>query len=204
MTLQSLANIPRTRFAEAADESHPLAKEISDEIKYLANERGCMIALRLQKLCESKIYDQACSLAARALRALRSCNSKHSLRRTTSPSQQGYILDLYLVLLYYLRRPFEFMAEIRALDLKHAVAFCGRYPPQPQQIVQRLLPYYGLVIDKALQIFLAQFLSTKLATDEDQLLRSLCVDWMNRNLCHANYQQRLRHLVTLCTAISKM
>lgn len=157
-----------------------------------------MIALRLQKLCESRLYEMACTLAARTLRALRSCPSRHPLRRTTSPSQIGYIHDLYLVLLYRLGKYVSFLDELRSMDLQAAVGFAGRNPPQREQAVNRLVPLYEPVLDTALQVFLTRFLSTKLAGNQTVQLRGLCLLWVRRNNRCAHFWKHWRHLVTLC------
>lgn len=180
------------------DPQHPLAIRIARDIEYLTGERGCMIALRLQKLCESRLYEMACMLAGRTLRALRSCPARHPLRRTTSPSQIGYIHDLYLVLLYRLGKYINFLEELRAMDLASAVGFCARNPPQPEQAVARLMPLYDPVLDMALQVFLTRFLSQKLLGNHDVLLRGLCILWVRRNSNKDHYWKHWRHLVTLC------
>lgn len=180
------------------DPKNPLAIRIAKDIEYLTSERGCMIALRLQKLCESRLYEMACMLAGRTLRALRTCPARHPLRRTTSPSQIGYIHDLYLLLLYRLGKYINFLEELRSMDLVSAVGFCARNPPQPEQAVNRLLPYYDPVLDMALQVFLTRFLSTKLTGNNDVLLRGLCSLWVRRNSTKDHYWKHWRHLVTLC------
>lgn len=181
------------------NEPHPpLAVRIAKDIEYLTSERGCMIALRLQKLCESRLYEMACMLAGRTLRALRSCPARHPLRRTTSPSQISYIHDLYLVLLYRLGKYINFLEELRAMDIVTAVGFCARNPPQPEHAVNRLLPFYDPVLDMALQVFLTRFLSTKLTGNHDVLLRGLCSLWFRRNNTKDHYWKHWRNLVKLC------
>lgn len=181
------------------DPQNPLTVRIAKDIEYLTSERGCMIALRLQKLCESRLYEMACMLAGRTLRALRTCPARHPLRRTTSPSQIGYIHDLYLLLLYRLGKYINFLEELRAMDLATAVGFCARNPPQnPEQTVNRLMKFYDPVLDMALQVFLTRFLSAKLTGNQDVLLRGLCSLWVRRNSNKDHYWKHWRHLVTLC------
>lgn len=59
-----------------------------------------MIALRLQTLCETKCFDIAKNYAQKALRAIKSCDANHSLKKNTSVRQYAFIFDVYLALLF--------------------------------------------------------------------------------------------------------
>lgn len=158
-----------------------------------------MVALRLQKLCETRLYSMACSLAGNFLRVLRTCSPRHPLRRTISPAQLGFVNDLHLVVLYRLRRYETVLAGVRAMDLPAAIAYCGRHPPRIDQVAARLHTYYDRVMDSALQVFLTRFLSagTTRPPGDDAGVRQLCVEWVRRNAARPTFAAEWQSLVAL-------
>lgn len=83
------------------------------DLDYLTAERGCMIVLRLQKLCETKCDDVAFTLCSKALLALRSVGENHELRKSTSIGHIYFIFDIYLCLVHKYIGVNKFIEEVR-------------------------------------------------------------------------------------------
>lgn len=181
----------------------------AEEIEYLTEERICMIALRLQKLCESRLYETACSLAANSIRALRQCPADHTFRVTALPAQSGYVHDMHLLLLYRLRRYGEMMDNVRNMDLADAVGFCERNSSTARDTSieltdKRLIRDREHMFDSVLLVFLTRFLAVNGNNSDqssdnnyDARLRVICSEWIRRNVDRNTFNVEWRHLIAL-------
>lgn len=169
------------------------------DLQFLANERSCMITLRLQKLIETRLYGPACALATNALRYIRAAPAQHVLHFSTSAEQLGYMDDMRLLLLFRLRRCDEMLATVRRWTLAEAAAFCARNPPQQRgQLIERLRPHYEHVLDAVLPVFLTRFMSAGCATAASEShLQAVCLKWTQRNAGRATFGAEWRHLVAM-------
>ena len=76
--------------------------------------------MRLKILCEDRCEDIAVYLAAACVRSLR---RNDRLRSISEPGQVNYMIDVYIVLLYKLKRTHDIVAQVSFFFLSLSTLF---------------------------------------------------------------------------------
>lgn len=85
-------------------------------LEFCCSEKGELLTMRLKILCEDRCEDIAVNLAAACVRSLRRSDR---LRSLSESHHVHYMIDVYIVLLYKLKRTQDIFAQV-SID--------GRYP----------------------------------------------------------------------------
>lgn len=86
------------------------------EREFFEMERGCMIALRLHKLIESKIDKHALNFSQKALQAIRLSTGEQILRQNVSVRQHQDLLEAYMSLLIKFQKYVQLKNEVESMD----------------------------------------------------------------------------------------
>ncbi|XP_018306429.1 mucin-4 isoform X2 [Mycetomoellerius zeteki] len=120
-TLQALANNPWT---------HPVLDSILNgqpdsehEEEFCCSEEGELLTMRLKILCEDRCEDIAVNLAAACVRSLRRSDQ---LRSLSESHHVHYMIDVYIVLLYKLKRTQDIFAQLKLMDLNDGLELVQR------------------------------------------------------------------------------
>ncbi|XP_043253441.1 uncharacterized protein LOC122397971 isoform X2 [Colletes gigas] len=93
------------------------------EEEFCCSEKGELLTMRLEILCEGRCEDIAVNLAAACVRSLRRSDRLRSL----SDSQHvHYMIDVYIVLLYKLKRMQDIFAQLKLMDLRDGLELVQR------------------------------------------------------------------------------
>ncbi|XP_014213027.1 mucin-19 [Copidosoma floridanum] len=94
-----------------------------EEEEFFYQEKGELLKMRLKILCEDRCEDMAVNLAAACVRSLR---RNERLRSLTDPSQVHYMIDVYVVLLYKLKRTQDIVGQLKLMELKDGLELMQR------------------------------------------------------------------------------
>lgn len=78
-------------------------------VEFCCQEKGELLKMRLKILCEDRCEDIAVNLAAACVRSLR---RNDRLRSASEPGHVHYMVDVYIVLLYKLKRTHDIVAQV--------------------------------------------------------------------------------------------
>lgn len=84
-------------------------QDLADEEDFCCSEKGELLMMRLKILCEDRCEDIAVKLAAACVRTLQRSDR---LRSVSDPHDVTYIIDVYIVLLYKLKRTHDIFAQV--------------------------------------------------------------------------------------------
>lgn len=85
-------------------------------LEFCCSERGELLTMRLKILCEDRCEDIAINLAAACIRSLRRSDQ---LRSISEPQHVHFMIDVYIVLLYKLKRTQDIFAQVSFIvDIK--------------------------------------------------------------------------------------
>lgn len=84
--------------------------------EFCCSEEGELLTMRLKILCEDRCEDLAVNLAAACVRSLRRSDR---LRSLSESHHVHYMIDVYIVLLYKLKRTQEIFAQV-SIDMCRA------------------------------------------------------------------------------------
>ncbi|XP_047355373.1 serine-rich adhesin for platelets-like isoform X1 [Vespa velutina] len=93
------------------------------EEEFCCSEKGELLTMRLKILCEDRCEDIAVNLAAACIRSLRRSDR---LRSLSDPHQIHYMIDVYIVLLYKLKRTQDIFAQLKLMDLNDGLELVQR------------------------------------------------------------------------------
>lgn len=94
-----------------------------EEDEFCCQESGQLLNMRLKILCEDRCEDIAVNLAAACMRSL---SRSDRLSQMSEPSHVQYIMDVYIVLLYKLKRTHDIVAQLKLMDLKDGLELMQR------------------------------------------------------------------------------
>ncbi|XP_031778585.1 serine-rich adhesin for platelets isoform X6 [Nasonia vitripennis] len=94
-----------------------------EEDEFCCQESGQLLNMRLKILCEDRCEDIAVNLAAACVRSL---SRSDRLSQLSAPSHVQYIMDVYIVLLYKLKRTHDIVAQLKLMDLKDGLEMMQR------------------------------------------------------------------------------
>ncbi|XP_053974335.1 uncharacterized protein LOC128874079 isoform X1 [Hylaeus volcanicus] len=93
------------------------------EEEFCCSEKGELLTMRLEILCEDRCEDIAVNLAAACVRSLRRSDRLRSL----SDSQHvHYMIDVYIVLLFKLKRMQDIFAQLKLMDIRDGLELVQR------------------------------------------------------------------------------
>ncbi|XP_012277290.1 uncharacterized protein LOC105698028 isoform X2 [Orussus abietinus] len=93
------------------------------EEEFCCSEKGELLTMRLKILCEDRCEDIAVNLAAACVRSLRRSDR---LRSLSDPQHIHYMIDVYIVLLYKLKRTQDIFAQLKLMDLNDGLELVQR------------------------------------------------------------------------------
>ncbi|XP_066586072.1 streptococcal hemagglutinin-like [Prorops nasuta] len=93
------------------------------EEEFCCSEKGELLTMRLKILCEDRCEDIAVNLAAACVRSLRSSDR---LRSLSDPQHVQFMIDVYIVLLYKLKRTQDIFAQLKLMDLNDGLELVQR------------------------------------------------------------------------------
>lgn len=85
--------------------------------EFCCSEKGELLTMRLKILCEDRCEDIAVNLAAACVRSLRRSDQ---LRSLSESHHVHYMIDVYIVLLYKLKRTQDIFAQV-SIDQKRQI-----------------------------------------------------------------------------------
>ncbi|XP_029177143.1 LOW QUALITY PROTEIN: uncharacterized protein LOC114945203 [Nylanderia fulva] len=94
-----------------------------DEEEFCCSEKGELLTMRLKILCEDRCEDIAVNLAAACVRSLRRSDR---LRSLSESHHVHYMIDVYIVLLYKLKRTQDIFAQLKLMDLNDGLELVQR------------------------------------------------------------------------------
>ncbi|KYN41035.1 hypothetical protein ALC56_04628 [Trachymyrmex septentrionalis] len=128
-TLRALANNPWTHpgldsiFNGQPDSEHEEVGKYYYVYKFCCSEDGELLTMRLKILCEDRCEDIAVNLAAACVRSLRRSDQ---LRSLSESHHVHYMIDVYIVLLYKLKRTQDIFAQLKLMDLNDGLELVQR------------------------------------------------------------------------------
>ncbi|XP_015599580.1 uncharacterized protein LOC107269825 [Cephus cinctus] len=93
------------------------------EDEFCCSEKGELLTMRLKILCEDRCEDIAVNLAAACVRSLRRSDR---LRSLSDSHHVQYMIDVYIVLLYKLKRTQDIFAQLKLMDLSDGLELVQR------------------------------------------------------------------------------
>ncbi|KAI4484504.1 hypothetical protein M0804_007070 [Polistes exclamans] len=93
------------------------------EEEFCCSEKGELLTMRLKILCEDRCEDIAVNLAAACIRSLRRSDR---LRSLSDSHHIHYMIDVYIVLLYKLKRTQDIFAQLKLMDLNDGLELVQR------------------------------------------------------------------------------
>ncbi|XP_077278451.1 uncharacterized protein LOC143906317 isoform X1 [Temnothorax americanus] len=93
------------------------------EEEFCCSEKGELLTMRLKILCEDRCEDIAVNLAAACVRSLRRSDQ---LRSLSESHHVHYMIDVYIVLLYKLKRTQDIFAQLKLMDLNDGLELVQR------------------------------------------------------------------------------
>ncbi|KAK2589097.1 hypothetical protein KPH14_001924 [Odynerus spinipes] len=93
------------------------------EEEFCCSEKGELLTMRLKILCEDRCEDIAVNLAAACVRSLRRSDR---LRSLSDSHHIHYMIDVYIVLLYKLKRTQDIFAQLKLMDLNDGLELVQR------------------------------------------------------------------------------
>lgn len=96
--------------------------DVEHEEEFCCSEKGELLVMRLKILCEERCEDIAIHLAAACVRSLRRSDR---LQSVSEPHHVQYMIDLYIVILYKLKRTKEILSQV---SVQYLVIFFGLLP----------------------------------------------------------------------------
>jgi len=84
--------------------------------EFCCSEKGELLTMRLKILCEDRCEDIAVNLAAACVRSLRRSDQ---LRSLSESHHVHYMIDVYIVLLYKLKRTQDIFAQVSTDRISH-------------------------------------------------------------------------------------
>ncbi|XP_029034336.2 uncharacterized protein LOC114871918 isoform X2 [Osmia bicornis bicornis] len=93
------------------------------EEEFCCSEKGELLTMRLKILCEDRCEDIAVNLAAACVRSLRRSDR---LRSLSDSHHVHYMIDVYIVLLYKLKRTQDIFAQLKLMDLSDGLELVQR------------------------------------------------------------------------------
>ncbi|XP_037925483.1 uncharacterized protein LOC119660779 isoform X2 [Hermetia illucens] len=148
-----------------------------NDLDYLTAERGCMIVLRLQKLCETKCDDVAFTLCSKALLALRSVGENHELRKSTSIGHIYFIFDIYLCLVHKYIGVNKFIEEVKRLGLYDALLLIRRNINMDTES-SRLFKFRAKVAKLSANITIATIMVDCLNSNNQHFYCAILKEWL--------------------------
>ncbi|XP_070157004.1 serine-rich adhesin for platelets isoform X2 [Polyergus mexicanus] len=110
--------------------THPILTSILNgqpdsehEEEFCCSEKGELLTMRLKMLCEDRCEDIAVNLAAACVRSLRRSDR---LRSLSESHHVHYMIDVYIVLLYKLKRTQDIFAQLKLMDLNDGLELVQR------------------------------------------------------------------------------
>ncbi|XP_015111213.1 mucin-5AC [Diachasma alloeum] len=132
--------------------------DVEDEEEFCCSEKGELLVMRLRILCEERCEDIAIHLAAACVRTLRRSERLQALSDT---QHVQYMIDLYIVILYKLKRTKDILAQLKLMDFndglgilqrlsgekptKYRTARIWRLSPRAAEVVAQYLATAGMV-----------------------------------------------------------
>ncbi|XP_011307014.1 uncharacterized protein [Fopius arisanus] len=132
--------------------------DVEDEEDFCCSEKGELLVMRLRILCEERCEDIAIHLAAACVRTLRRSERLQALSDT---QHVQYMIDLYIVILYKLKRTKDILAQLKLMDFnnglgilqrlsgekptKYRTARIWRLSPRAAEVVAQYLATAGMV-----------------------------------------------------------
>lgn len=89
-------------------------------LEFCCSEKGELLTMRLKILCEDRCEDIAVNLAAACVRSLRRSDQ---LRSLSESHHVHYMIDVYIVLLYKLKRTQDIFAQV---SVRQNIADCRK------------------------------------------------------------------------------
>lgn len=83
--------------------------DLDNEEEFCCMEKGELLMMRLKILCEDKCEDIAVNIAAACVRTLQ---RNDRLRSLSDPHHVTFMIDIYIVLLYKLKRTHDIFAQV--------------------------------------------------------------------------------------------
>ncbi|XP_012055049.1 PREDICTED: uncharacterized protein LOC105618119 [Atta cephalotes] len=120
-TLRALANNPWTH--PGLDSIFNGQPDSEHEEEFCCSEDGELLTMRLKILCEDRCEDIAVNLAAACVRSLRRSDQ---LRSLSESHHVHYMIDVYIVLLYKLKRTQDIFAQLKLMDLNDGLELVQR------------------------------------------------------------------------------
>ncbi|XP_034944742.1 LOW QUALITY PROTEIN: formin-J-like [Chelonus insularis] len=93
------------------------------EDEFCYSEQGDLLMMRLKILCEERCEDIAVKLAAACVRSIR---RSERVRSVLDNHQIEYMIDVYIVLLYKLKRTQDIFAQLKLMDLNDGLKLVQR------------------------------------------------------------------------------
>ncbi|XP_051167475.1 uncharacterized protein LOC127285478 isoform X3 [Leptopilina boulardi] len=94
-----------------------------NEEAFCCSEKGELLTMRLKILCEDRCEDIAVNLAAACVRSLR---RSEALRSASEVHHVQYMFDVYIVLLFKLKRTQDIFAQLTLMDLEDGLELVQR------------------------------------------------------------------------------
>lgn len=91
--------------------------------EFCCSEKGELLTMRLKILCEDRCEDIAVNLAAACVRSLRRSDQ---LRSLSESHHVHYMIDVYIVLLYKLKRTQDIFAQV-SINMGITLRFPSQY-----------------------------------------------------------------------------
>ncbi|XP_033610891.1 serine-rich adhesin for platelets isoform X3 [Cryptotermes secundus] len=145
----------------------------SEVLELCQTEKGILLSMRLEMLCESKCEDLALKLAEAIHRCLRSRDS--CFLEESSDEQFFYTIDMYIALLYKFKRIHDIIKELKHFNLKDGLLLVRRYALKDGKRA-RVWKYSAKVAELAAQYFLTVAM-VKPVSETGTLLQDLMTEW---------------------------
>ncbi|XP_021917693.1 mucin-3A-like isoform X3 [Zootermopsis nevadensis] len=145
----------------------------SEVLELCQTEKGILLSMRLEMLCESKCEDLALKLAEAIHKCLQSRDSCY--REESAEEHFFYTIDMYIALLYKFKRIHDIIKELKHFDLKDGLLLVRRYALKDGKRA-RVWKYSAKVAELAAQYFLTVAM-VKPVSETGTLLQDLMTEW---------------------------